>query len=295
MGVGRRMKKQGPPELLSEEHFANLKRKKGIPVDDVPAEAPSSKKRKTAKKNGKENAVKQANGSKTGKGALKGGKNPAAPKASKRPVPEPESDEELDDEFGAEELEAGDDSSLDGDEIGGAKLGDEFFGSDGSVYDSDHAEGRGKEKFVFSDDEDEDDDEREERLTAANIEGLSRKLDKQLEEDEAENEAELREGALQTNIEGDKPDVLEDEDGDDAISKKPKTMLAPDLQLLRTRITEAIRVLEDFSNLAAEGRSRADYTSQLLKDFCACRLMKLRSFLPFVSTCWRRISLQHPL
>jgi hypothetical protein len=41
--------------------------------------------------------------------------------------------------------------------------------------------------------------------------------------------------------------------------------------MLRTRITENIRVLEDFSNLSEQGRSRADYSNQLLKDFCACR------------------------
>jgi hypothetical protein len=40
--------------------------------------------------------------------------------------------------------------------------------------------------------------------------------------------------------------------------------------MLRTRITETIRVLEDFSNLGEEGRSRAEYTNQLLKDVCAC-------------------------
>src|SRR6478735_5274308 len=46
MGVGRRMKKQGPPQPLSEEHFAKLKRKAGLPVDPV-VEAPEKKKRKT--------------------------------------------------------------------------------------------------------------------------------------------------------------------------------------------------------------------------------------------------------
>ena len=32
MGVGRRMKKQGPPETLDEAHFTNLKRKAGMSV-----------------------------------------------------------------------------------------------------------------------------------------------------------------------------------------------------------------------------------------------------------------------
>lgn len=285
MGVGRRMKKQGPPEPLSEEHFAKLKRKKGLPVDDIPAEAPSNKKRRTSKKaaepapknNGKANAkgattkpaAKQAAGTKSAPQAPKDGKKAGKSKAKKEPTPEPDSDEEMDDEFDASDLEGGSASDMDDDELNGVKLGDDFLGSDDSVYDSEEEAGQRKETFVFSDDED-DDEDREERLTVANIEGLSRKLDKQREEEAAENEAELRQDALQTNIDGDKPHVLggEDEEGDE-LASKTKTLLAPDLQMLRTRITETIRVLEDFSNLAEEGRSRAEYTSQLLKDFCA--------------------------
>lgn len=274
------MKKQGPPEPLSEEHFANLKRKKGLPVDDVPADAPSSKKRRTAtkpekptKSRGEETskkatspkkAAKQANGAK--KAAVlseEHGRKAAKVKPKKALSPEPDSDEEMDDEFGASDL---DDISGSGSEV--EKLGDDFLGSDDSVYDSDQEEAK-KEKFVFSDDE-EDEDDREEKLTAANIEGLSRKLDQRLAEEAAENEAELREGALQTNIDGDKPRILGDDDAEDELSAKAKTLLAPDLQMLRTRITETIRVLEDFSNLAEEGRSRAEYVSQLLKDICAC-------------------------
>ncbi|KXX80816.1 hypothetical protein MMYC01_202946 [Madurella mycetomatis] len=277
MGVGRRMKKQGPPEPLSEEHFASLKRKKGLPVDDVPAEAPSSKKRRTAAKPEKstksrreetskkvaalKSTTKQANGTKKVAGPSENGKKAAKVKSKKAPVPEPDSDEEMDDEFGASDLDEMSDSGSDVE-----KLGDDFLGSDDSVYDSDQEDA--KKKFVFSDDED-DDDDREEKLTAANIEGLSRKLDQKLAEEAAENEAELREGALQTNIDGDKPHILGDEDEEDELSSKTKALLAPDLQMLRTRITETIRVLEDFSNLAEDGRSRAEYVNQLLKDICA--------------------------
>jgi hypothetical protein len=49
---------------------------------------------------------------------------------------------------------------------------------------------------------------------------------------------------------------------------------------LRTRITEAIRVLEDFSSLAEDGRSRAEYTNQLLKDVCACTSSDIRASVP---------------
>ncbi|KAL1842092.1 hypothetical protein VTJ49DRAFT_6074 [Mycothermus thermophilus] len=259
MGVGRRMKKQGPPEPLSEEHFANLKRKKGLPVDDPPVEAPSTKKRRTSAKNDKpskkrreeqpaKSAPKQANGT----------------KKAKKPVRDVDSDEEMGDEFDVSNLD-----DISGSDLDEPTLGDDFLDSDDdSVVDSDQETGGKKEKFVFSDDEDEDEDEREEKLTAANIEGLSRKLDEQLAREAAENEAELREAALQTNIDGDKPRVLDDGE-EDELSAKTKGLLAPDLQMLRTRITDTIRVLDDFANLAEEGRSRAEYTNQLLKDICA--------------------------
>ncbi len=66
------------------------------------------------------------------------------------------------------------------------------------------------------------------------------------------------------------PTSFGDEDGDEAAAAtKSRTPLAPDLQLLRGRITEAIRVLDSFAKLAEEGRSRAEYTAQLLKDICA--------------------------
>ncbi len=270
------MKKQGPPEPLSEEHFANLKRKKGIPVDDIPAEPVSSKRRRTSKKptgvtksqgvaNGKGTAEKKANGAKKPTSDLKNGRK--APSSKSKKAAEPESDEEMDDDFGASDLDGSDDLELMDDEMDIQKLGDDFMDSDNSVYDSDQEESK-REKFVFSDDEDEDDEEREEKLTAANIEGLSKKLDKQLEEEAAQNEAELREGAIQTNIDGDKLHVLGGVD-EAELSAKTKTLLAPDLQMLRTRITETIRVLEDFNNLAEEGRDRVEYTNQLLQDFCA--------------------------
>jgi ribosomal RNA methyltransferase Nop2 len=255
------MKKQGPPEPLSEEHFANLKRKKGLPVEDLPVEAPSTKKRRTSAKSDKpskkrrdeesaKSAPKQANGT----------------KKAKKPIRQDDSDEEMGDEFDVSNLD-----DVSGSDLDEPTLGDDFLGSDDdSVVDSDQETGK-KEKFVFSDDEDEDEEEREEKLTAANIEGLSRKLDEKLAREAAENEAEIREAALQTNIDGDKPHVLDDGE-EDELSAKTKGLLAPDLQMLRTRITDTIRVLEDFANLAEEGRSRAEYTRQLLKDICACKL-----------------------
>ncbi|KAH7154996.1 NOL1/NOP2/sun family-domain-containing protein [Dactylonectria estremocensis] len=271
MGVGRRMKKQGPPQPLSEEHFAKLKRKAGLPADPTVA-APERKKRKTSKpqepkSNGNKFAIKKTNGAKP----VKAEKAAPAPKAngktkkSKAPVAvEDSSDNEMDDEFDMEDLEDADLSE------GGAGLGlkDDFLESDNdddSVFDSDEEGGKGR--AMFSEDEDESD--AEEKLTAANIAGLTRKLDAQLAEEAAEAEAELAEAALQTNIDGDKPHILQDEDEDDELSAQASALIAPDLQLLRTRITENIRVLDDFAKLSEDGRSRAEYTAQLIKDICA--------------------------
>ncbi|KAK3354353.1 NOL1/NOP2/sun family-domain-containing protein [Neurospora tetraspora] len=272
MGVGRRMQKQGPPEPLSEEHFANLKRKKGIPFDETTTEVDTrrSKKQKIVKKQPKtsgSNTVAVKGAKKEVKEVKKTGTKPdhrskESKKSKKAKEPSPDHDEEMDDEFGASDLE---DLDIDGDEMDVQKLGDDFLGTDDdSVYDSDQDGVAKKEAFVFSDDED-DEEDREEKLTAANIEGLSRKLDMQREKEAEENEAELRDEALQTNIAG--GDDLGDDD--DQLQTKTKTLLAPDLQMLRTRITDAIRVLDDFADSAEEGKSRAEYTSQLIKDICA--------------------------
>ncbi|KAM0343718.1 hypothetical protein ACHAPU_008309 [Fusarium lateritium] len=271
MGVGRRMKKQGPPQPLSEEHFAKLKRKAGLPADPV-VEAPERKKRRTTskavetKKNGAvKKDIKKTKVTKPVKAAEAASTpkvNGRSTKNKKAPVPALEdlSDEEMDDEFDLDDLE-------DGSDLGGAGLKDDFLESDDdSVMDSGDETGRNT-KAMFS--EDEDDSDAEERLTAANIEGLTRKLDAQRAEEAAEAEAEMAEQALQTNIHGDKPHILSDDDSDDELAAKTSALLAPDLQLLRSRITENIRVLDDFANLSEEGRSRAEYTAQLVKDICS--------------------------
>ncbi|KAK7417141.1 rRNA (cytosine-C5-)-methyltransferase nop2 [Neonectria punicea] len=275
MGVGRRMKKQGPPQPLSEEHFAKLKRKAGLPADPV-VEATERKKRKTSKSvaqksNGsdaKKLATKKTNGAKPVKAAPVSA--PAATKANgkskkaKLSALEDLSDEEMNDEFDIGDLEDANLSDIEG----GVGLKDDFLDSDNDDGFDSEEEGGHTTRAMFSEDEDESD--AEEKLTAANIEGLTRKLDIQLAEDAAEAEAEMAENAaLQTNIDGDKPHILPDEDEEDDLAASASALLAPDLQLLRSRITENIRVLDDFSNLSEEGRSRAEYTAQLIKDICA--------------------------
>jgi len=274
MGVGRRMKKQGMPEPLDEAHFTNLKRKAGMSVTESRAESQQyAKKQKTSRagknksntdsssKPKKSSAVqksakeKSTNGLPSQKSALKKSSKPEV-------VPLPGSDEEMEgDDSDAADLINHEFDDLD---IEGG-LGDDFLGSDSGseVYDSDEDH---QHKTMFSEDEDESD--AEEKLTAANIAGLTRKLDEQMAEEAADAQAELEEAALQTNIAGDRPHVLDDESEDEEGAKK-NALLAPDLQLLRSRINDTIRVLDEFSKLAEEGRSRAEYTAQLLKDICA--------------------------
>ncbi|TGO32594.1 hypothetical protein BHYA_0304g00130 [Botrytis hyacinthi] len=274
MGVGRRMKKQGMPEPLDEAHFTNLKRKAGMSVAESRAESmqyapdPNKKRRTSEKKsNGAANGKKNSAAQTATKGKFTNSlpvQKPSA-KKSKKAAPLPMSDEEMEDvDSDAADLMNDEFDELDVSDDDGPGLPDDFLGSDSGsdVYDSDDDH----PKAMFSEDEDESD--AEEKLTAANIAGLSRKLDEQKAEEAAEAQAELEEAAMQTNIAGDRPHIF---DSDDEDGEVPKTnaLLAPDLQLLRSRINDTIRVLDDFSNLSEEGRSRAEYTAQLIKDICA--------------------------
>ena len=254
------MKKQGPPPKLDESHFLALKKRKAseVETDD------RHKKRRTSGEVKQSGPLKhESNGDASSGRATKDEHTSATPaqvKKTKRilkastirkppaiPLPAGSSEDE-----GSHKG-----SELDGD-IGALK--DDFLDSGSSVFDSDPDH----EHTMFS--EDEGDSSAEEKLTAANIEGLSRRLEAQQEGEAVDAQLELEEAALQTNIAGDRPKVLEDIEGDqEGVSMR----IAPDLQLLRTRITDTIRILDDFSNLSEEGRSRAEYTAQLLKDICA--------------------------
>lgn len=257
MGAGRRMnKKQGMPEVLDETKISTKKRKSVAPTDSA------IKKQKTVE-------VKPAKKPTTNGTAKKA--VPAA-KAPKKRQPEPEPEPELDDD---------DVAHLSGDAIDGADvledelngvgtadldLDDDAYGSDasrlehalsGSDDDVDYSDDEVQKQKMWSDDEDEDDGM--EKLNAANIAGLTRKLDKKRAQDAADAEAELRQDAMQTNIEADLDEGQED---------GKSSMLAPDLQMLRTSITETVRVLTSFKDLAEPGKSRADYTQALLNDIC---------------------------
>lgn len=120
-------------------------------------------------------------------------------------------------------------------------------GSSGSVLDSEEEQAR---PTGFSD----DDSDGEELLTAANMEGLSRKLDQEQKEIDEQAQRELEDDAIDTNIGSE----------DEGYPSK----LAPDLQLVRTRITESVRVLGDFARLSTSGRSRSDHVHDLILDIC---------------------------
>lgn len=259
MGVGRRMKKQGPPSSL-EEFNASRKRKAGEResekgstnkrrrADNAKAAAQTSRPNPTgrAKKPLLQNADAQTvpiarAESKAGRPA------PITNQANGSELDQDDTDLDIEDEQGGR-------PDMEGDELAEADLENVSLDED-SVFDSDQENIR---HGMFS--EDEDDSDAEQKLTAANIEGLSQKLDLQQADVDAEAQQELEDDALQTNIAGD-ADALD--------STRPATTgLAPDLQLLRSRITETIRVLGDLPKLGERGKSRADYTSLLLSDIC---------------------------
>ena len=288
------MKKQGPPPPLDGPRISPRKKRKAGEFDDsargkkrkasgkIKVPTPANPAYNRAANSGLKQATKGKFANSFGKAqkGRKGGKGMSMPDAVMSGALQDE--EERSDDGTADFLGDGDEgvspndeaadsggeedgegaSPFGGEEEGltedGEGLGDEFLGSGSSVYDSDPQQ----EKARFSEDEDESD--AEEKLTAANIAGLSRRLDEEQEKEAAEAQLELHEAALQTNVDGDRLNVLDDEDEDAG----PASRLAPDLQLLRSRITDTIRILDDFSKLAEPGRSRAEYTAQFIKDAC---------------------------
>ncbi|KAB2575872.1 putative trna (cytosine-5-)-methyltransferase ncl1 protein [Lasiodiplodia theobromae] len=267
MGPSRRMKKQGIPAPL-DESLVTRKRKDAPEPQPAVQQNGKPKKRRTSgegvsvkpAKKVKEDVKPKTNGKAASAAKEKSKANGVSKKSKKAPVPESEDEDE--------EMWEDDDEDITGlDELDSDELpsGDDFLDEDeDDVVDSDD-DMPGKQA-MWSEDEDDEEDAAE-RLTAANIEGLSRRLDMQRAQEEAEAQAELEEAAMQTNIAGDRPKILGDADSDD--EDGAGVGLAPDLQLLRTRITDTIRVLNDFKNLAEPGRSRAEYTAQVLKDICA--------------------------
>ncbi|ERF76521.1 hypothetical protein EPUS_08913 [Endocarpon pusillum Z07020] len=254
MGPGRRMKKQGPPQSLEQ---LNISVKRKASEQSKPGGESKAKRRKADTSNGVP-TVKPGNSAKHIKAS-----RPSKPTAKPMPLHETSEDDDADDADGddslVEHLEDLDDGDIADDSASEQEGEDDDLEpansrSDDSVFDSDLEEA---DPARFSEDEDESD--AEEKLTAANIEGLSRKLDQKQALVDAQAQEELEDAAMQTNIV-----AGADGDGDQATMQG----LAPDLQLLRTRITDTLRVLGDFAKLADKSKSRAEYTSLLLSDIC---------------------------
>lgn len=131
-------------------------------------------------------------------------------------------------------------------------LNDEFDVENDEFVDSDEED---RVQPMFSDDED---DEDLEGLNAANMEAYSKKLDEDDELEAEEAELELVQGAPQPRAK-----VLPTEEEEEILAGQPA-----DVTTIRTRMIEIVKVLENFKELAEEGKSRSDYTSRLLKDIC---------------------------
>ena len=256
MGGMNNKKKQPMPGKLDESLVTRKRKDYEAPVVVEQKRRRTDVKAKAKAKAKAEPVSKKA--AATNGAAKKGAAKPVkAVKPSKKAAPPPpESDDE---DFSDDEMADVNVTGLDA--LGSASEDDSDIDPDD--FDSDE-EDTGK-KAMWSDDEDED---AQEQLTAANIEGLSRKLDMQRAIEDAEAAAELEEANLQTNIAPeDRPRVLDDEEDEEG--RKISNLVTQDIQLLRTRLNDTIRVLDDFKNLAEPGRSRAEYRAQLLKDICS--------------------------
>lgn len=134
------------------------------------------------------------------------------------------------------------------------ELDDEFEDGDLEQVESDEED---QVKHMFSDD---DEDEHDlEDLNAENMEAYSKQLDDEdeLEAEEAEKEL-LEEGTVQPRAK-----VLPTDAEEEEMAQGPQ-----DVTMVRTRMLEIVKVLDNFKTLAEEGKSRADYVSRLIKDIC---------------------------
>ena len=276
------MQKQGPPEPLSKT-FLNKKRK-----GQSDSLEPAAKKKKQFNGGAKSQTVKTV--AVPQKGVLKQTRKEAVvqpvngtkkPRATAKPTSEEALD--LDENDGAEDDESsmGSEDGIDDPDI----MEDTFNAEDvDRAADIELQDDSGSDPFDSQDegprdgamwsDEDEGTDV---DLDAANLEGLSNHLDAKAAQEAAQAQAELEEAALQTNIADDTIPDLDSEDENAHL--KPR--LAPDLQMLRQRMTDTIRILTDFSKhktATKDLRSRSEYTAQLLKDICA-----YYSYSPFLA------------
>ncbi|KAH3684303.1 hypothetical protein WICPIJ_004722 [Wickerhamomyces pijperi] len=241
MGQRRAKNKQGAPPTYEE--FADRKTKKDQKrkrSEDKPSMASSSSSDKPAKKSKKSSEKPE-----TEKEIIKRQREEekALPKvdyeelaSAKKSLFDESDEEELNDEF---DIDAQD----------GETPGEDFYDSEEET----------RERPMFSDDEDSEVEDLDE-LNAANMEALSAKLDEEADLEAQEAEDEL----LQADQVQPRARVLPTEE-ELALEGQTGTK---DLNVLRTRMIEIVKVLEDFKTLSEEGRSRAEYTDRLLQDIC---------------------------
>ncbi|KAM3122197.1 ribosomal RNA small subunit methyltransferase B [Candidozyma auris] len=172
-------------------------------------------------------------------------------KKESKKVAEEEKEEDIDlPEVDLEQLHSAKKSLFDDDDEDDEQLPDDEFDMEDEFVDSDEDD---RERPQFSDDEADLED-----LNAANMEALSRKLDEEEEEEAEEAQLELVQGAPQPRAK-----VLPTAEEEEELAKQPT-----DVTSVRTRMLEIVKVLENFKELAEEGRSRAEYISRFIKDIC---------------------------
>ncbi|KAK8439756.1 rRNA (cytosine-C5-)-methyltransferase nop2 [Candidozyma auris] len=172
-------------------------------------------------------------------------------KKESKKVAEEEKEEDIGlPEVDLEQLHSAKKSLFDDDDEDDEQLPDDEFDMEDEFVDSDEDD---RERPQFSDDEADLED-----LNAANMEALSRKLDEEEEEEAEEAQLELVQGAPQPRAK-----VLPTAEEEEELAKQPT-----DVTTVRTRMLEIVKVLENFKELAEEGRSRAEYISRFIKDIC---------------------------
>ncbi|GAV56051.1 hypothetical protein ZYGR_0AZ02230 [Zygosaccharomyces rouxii] len=244
MGNRRLSKRQ--PDPPSFEEFQSRKEKKS-----------NKKKEKVKRQLPAEDGVEKKKSKKQKKS------KPVAENPEDEPVEKEETEEEKLPEVDLEELSRekkslfDDEDEEDGGDSEDEQLKDEFDLEQEYDYDDDEGDDEAHAQQMFSDDEDDEVDLEE--LNVDNMESLSKKLDEEQALDAEEAERELVEGEREQP----RADVLPTEEEEGLEASQP-----PDLTAVRTRMIEIVKVLDDFKNLAAEGRSRTEYVDRLIKDIC---------------------------
>ncbi|GMM38292.1 rRNA (cytosine-C5-)-methyltransferase [Saccharomycopsis crataegensis] len=268
--MGRRAKnKQAPPQPL--EDFQNERKKKEEKKlkrqrsDSVSEEKPSNKK-KTSKKD-----------------KIKEPKEDKKSKKSKSTKVKKAKEDVKEDNLPEVDLEAlasakkslfDDESDLDNeiDEYNEDDLNNEFNVASDEDSDVEDVEVEEQKATLFSDEENDEDIENLKELNelstqkALSMSGKPGADSDDSDESEDDDESDFESAEEEVVEENPRAKVLPTEE------EKAKEIMEgggkPDVTILRTRMIELTKVLEDFGNLAEEGRSRQEYVDQLLEDIC---------------------------